>query len=445
MAINYPQANSRYISAVKAAQESGKSTQVHAGLNLNIFVTAKKAHYRARVVLGGHEHTQALCKPWDVMGADGKPLPLNAAALPLTREQALTLARAFAEKEKARIRPSTEKSPDLSGRLVRDFAPEYFEHKRQRVTPLTLSVFKSILTYAVAFFGDFRVNTQSLSIPNVLKRLRLISGDGADLKFIKERYPAYAFNVGLMPTPQKKLISFLNGMCQWALTTGDLTSNPLAGMINNRELGLPQTEKGHFPAPDAEKLRALVFEPMNGIGAFYKVLFLFSILAMTRERQAIATRWEWIDFERGIIVFPASAMKIKRPHTVFMSTQLIRLLKYWKAYGGAPAPCVFPSTRSGLGHIGYVQPQSLIAKLCDPALVSWHGVNRATPDTWLNEHSTDRLAIDLCLAHEPRGAIEQAYNRATFEPRRRAVTQQWGDFVETQLPAEWACLLGAQE
>ena len=55
---------------------------------------------------------------------------------------------------------------------------------------------------------------------------------------------------------------------------------------------------------------------------------------------------------------------------------------------------------------------------------------RATFSTVVKErHYQDREIIDLALAHAPTEKTESVYNRATHMTRRRALLQEWADFL----------------
>ena len=58
------------------------------------------------------------------------------------------------------------------------------------------------------------------------------------------------------------------------------------------------------------------------------------------------------------------------------------------------------------------------------------------------ERDLDRLAIDLMLAHVPKGmsASEFAYNRARYAARRRELAEAWADMITAGLEPPMALL-----
>jgi hypothetical protein len=52
-----------------------------------------------------------------------------------------------------------------------------------------------------------------------------------------------------------------------------------------------------------------------------------------------------------------------------------------------------------------------------------------------NGRADDREVIDLMLAHTQINKVEGAYNRAAYMPRRRQLSQIWGDMLMEGLPS----------
>ncbi|ORC34787.1 preprotein translocase, partial [Haemophilus quentini] len=58
-----------------------------------------------------------------------------------------------------------------------------------------------------------------------------------------------------------------------------------------------------------------------------------------------------------------------------------------------------------------------------------HGF-RGLARTWLGENGIPREIGEMCLSHRVGNAIEKAYNHANYLMQRKAVMQQWADFIE---------------
>ena len=87
----------------------------------------------------------------------------------------------------------------------------------------------------------------------------------------------------------------------------------------------------------------------------------------------------------------------------------------------------------GPGLIDKVQSE----KAGRPIIVTQHGTCRTTFKTWSrtgeNRKLLDEEAVELCMAHKLEDDYDGAYNRATLEPERRFVMEEWGKFCTKQL------------
>lgn len=61
--------------------------------------------------------------------------------------------------------------------------------------------------------------------------------------------------------------------------------------------------------------------------------------------------------------------------------------------------------------------------------MSGHGW-RSVASTWGNESGYNKDAIERQLAHSPDDKVRSAYNCAEYLPQRRALLQDWADWLE---------------
>lgn len=141
-------------------------------------------------------------------------------------------------------------------------------------------------------------------------------------------------------------------------------------------------------------------------------------------------QWEEVDLDAGEWIIPAGRMKMRRPHVVPLSRQVVKLLRSMQDHSGAYA-LVFPSATSStrcvsdmgllnaLRRMGYGKEQMTV-----------HGF-RTTASTLLNEQGYNRDWIEAQLAHAEKNAIRDAYNRAEYLPERRKMMQEWADYLDS--------------
>jgi len=140
--------------------------------------------------------------------------------------------------------------------------------------------------------------------------------------------------------------------------------------------------------------------------------------------------WTDIDFEEAIWFVPAERMKMRRPHRVPLSRQVIAMLKelhehthWWKylfpCLGKPRKPMSENAVNQGLRKLGYKTDQ-----------MTAHGF-RAMAATLLNEMGEwNPDAIERQLAHVDTNQVRRAYARGEYWDERVAMMQRWSDYLD---------------
>ena len=188
---------------------------------------------------------------------------------------------------------------------------------------------------------------------------------------------------------------------------------------------LPSSPTQHRRFVEADRLPE-VFELLSkgpkrddGMPDLIKVL----CLTLCRINEVVALRYDWIDFEQGVITIPASQMKAKREHRIPICTQLEKILKRRQALGGV---FVFPSETTKSGHKTRMVH---LDRTPFKELTTLHGF-RSTGRSWMASNGYDFAASEYCLAHRAENATQASYQRYDYLEQRRTIMQAWGDFVE---------------
>lgn len=191
----------------------------------------------------------------------------------------------------------------------------------------------------------------------------------------------------------------------------------------SRTLPSSPTQHRRFVEPDR---LPEVFEAMhNSLESKSKWPDIVKVLCLTlcRINEVVALRYDWIDFEQGVITIPANQMKAKREHRIPICTQLEKILKRRQALGGV---FVFPSPKSKSGHTARIMKYDLGAF---SELTTLHGF-RSTGRSWMAVNGYDFAASEYCLAHRCENSTQASYQRYDYLEQRRTIMQAWGDFVE---------------
>jgi integrase len=222
--------------------------------------------------------------------------------------------------------------------------------------------------------------------------------------------------------------SFASRVFRYAAATGRVESDPTA--LLRGALITPRV-KHHGAILDAMDLGEL----LRGIDAYsgHRVTLIALQIAphvMARPGELRKAQWRELDLECAVWKIPADRMKMRRPHAVPLSTQVLAYLKELSALTG-PEGFVFPAfhtTRRPLSENTLNQAFRRMGYAAGE--VTAHGL-RTTASTLLNESgkwSPD--AIERSLAHADADSIRGIYNRGRYWDERVAMHQWWSDFLD---------------
>ena len=226
----------------------------------------------------------------------------------------------------------------------------------------------------------------------------------------------------------RRTLQLAGSVFRYAVATARIPSDPTRDLRG--ALLTPQvTHYGAITDPESvgELLRAI--DGYDGFGITRQALQLAAHV-FVRPGELRHAMWNEIDFEEKVWTIPAEKMKMRKPHHVPLSRQVIELLADIKPVTG-PNGYVFPSVRtrarpmsentlnSGLRRLGYTTEE-----------MTGHGF-RAMASTLLNESgkwSSD--AIERALAHGDKDKVRAAYHRGQHWKERVQMAQWWSDYLD---------------
>ena len=156
----------------------------------------------------------------------------------------------------------------------------------------------------------------------------------------------------------------------------------------------------------------------------------FSLLTFARPGEIRHAEWSEINWNESLWCIDASKMKKERDHIVPLSRQAIKVLqdihpftkdyKYIFPNGRTPKrPMSENAVRIALRTMGYKKDE-----------VTPHGF-RATARTLLDQELDFKNKwIERQLAHKPKGALGEAYDRAQYLDKRTGMMQAWADYLD---------------
>jgi integrase len=151
----------------------------------------------------------------------------------------------------------------------------------------------------------------------------------------------------------------------------------------------------------------------------------FCILTAARSGEALAARWNEIDFDGKIWTVPPARTKAAREHRVPLSDRALAILREMEA--GRTGDYVFPGQRPGRSLSGMAF-EMLLRRIGSPYTA--HGFRSSFRDWAGNETHFPRELAEHALAHVIGDKAEQAYRRSDALARRRELMDAWARHCE---------------
>jgi integrase len=183
------------------------------------------------------------------------------------------------------------------------------------------------------------------------------------------------------------------------------------------------------PRQIGELLRAI-----DGFTGNTIIRLALKILAhvFVRNGELRKAEWDEINLDNAEWRIPAERMKMRSPHIVPLSRQVIESFTELREYTGF-GNHVFPALQSLKMRDNYLSDVALLSALRRMGYakdeMTVHGF-RSMASTILNERGFNRDWIERQLAHSERNAVRASYNYAEYFPERRQMMQWFSDHLD---------------
>jgi len=223
----------------------------------------------------------------------------------------------------------------------------------------------------------------------------------------------------------KRLCQRLNEIMVYAVNTGIVDSNPLAGIGKAYQAPVKQ----HLPTLKPDQLPSLLKTlALASIKLTTRCVIEWQLHTMVRPSEAAGARWDEIDVESSLWHIPAERMKSKKSHVVPLSAHALTLLELMKPISSR-SDYIFPSNSNLKKHTNASTANMALKRMGFGSQLVAHGL-RSLASTILNEEGFDPDVIEAALAHTGKNEVRNAYNRATYLKRRKPMMQWWSNHIE---------------
>lgn len=191
-------------------------------------------------------------------------------------------------------------------------------------------------------------------------------------------------------------------------------------------------KRTHYASIHIDQLPDLIDAINRNDARLYKQTILamkLLMLTFVRTNELIKAQWHEFDLENASWLIPAERMKMRKPHFVPLSKQVISILN---------------ELGDTFGRNGYILPSIVCHKECISNNTVLRGLDRLGFKKAMTGHGFRALAmstikeklgyrhevVDRQLSHLPKSMVDQAYDRATFIQERIKMMQDWADYID---------------
>lgn len=226
----------------------------------------------------------------------------------------------------------------------------------------------------------------------------------------------------------KRTCNFASRVFKYGVITARCKTDPAA--LLSEAIASPKVR--HHPAILDRKLLGAFLRAIDDYtgGPIVKLAMQILPHVFLRPCELRLAKWSDIDLEEAVWRVPAEITKLRRPHSVPLSKQVIAYLRDLEQHSRG-YELMFPGQRSHLRPISENTLNATYRRLgFDSDTVTSHGM-RATASTLLNESGKWHAdAIERALAHGHSNAVRGAYARGQHWEERVEMAQWWSDELD---------------
>ena len=235
----------------------------------------------------------------------------------------------------------------------------------------------------------------------------------------------------------RRVLRAIGQVFRYAVVTGRAESDQTKDLRG----ALFPHRSGHFASISIEELPELLHKLNLNTGRLYRqttIAMWLMIFTFVRTSELLEARWEEFDLDKAEWHIPAERMKMKLPHFVPLSKQVVTLLRELETITKKPEltdprypAFVFPSITRRSKPLSNTTLLMALRRMGYYRRMTGHGFRALAMSTIKEKLGYRHEVVDRQLAHLAKSKIDQAYDRAQFIDERKVMMQNWSDFVET--------------
>ncbi|MGE1156973.1 tyrosine-type recombinase/integrase [Pseudomonas kitaguniensis] len=301
---------------------------------------------------------------------------------------------------------------EAGGRTFRRVYDEWLAFRKGSISPGTFRIIKNLMELDVLpVFGTRQID--SIKRADVISLIRKIEKRGSVATAVKVR----------QRTGQ---------VFSYAIAIGLIEVNPTAEMhAVTEKMG---QHKPHPFLPFSEMPKTLAAIQASSSGHPLRAALMLMIFTASRPGEVRRAEWSEIDLDAATWTTPAAKMKMRRDHSIPLSTQAIDVLRSMLPITGH-LRYVFVNRSDSTLPIGTNYANNVLDACGLTGKQSPHGF-RHLFSTEMNGRGHNRDWIERQLAHADSSFIRDVYNHAAYLEQRREMMQEWADLVSAGTSGE---------
>lgn len=228
----------------------------------------------------------------------------------------------------------------------------------------------------------------------------------------------------------RRILQMMGQIMRYAVITGRAERDITVDLKGS----LKKFKKGHYATIDSDELPQLLKAINKNDARLFKQTILATkliLLTFVRTSELTNATWEEFNLEKAEWHIPAERMKMRLPHFVPLSRQVIEILEELKQSFGK-STFILPSVTRNDKPISNNTILSGLKRLGYHKVMTGHGFRALAMSTIKEKLNYRHEVVDRQLAHLPRSKVDQAYDRAKFIPERIKMMQEWADYIESK-------------
>lgn len=224
----------------------------------------------------------------------------------------------------------------------------------------------------------------------------------------------------------RKIRQACNQVFRYAIVTGRAETNPASELAS----ALTPPKSVHYPHLLADELPAFL-EALAAYSGSSITRLATKILMLTGVRtiELRMAEWKEFDFDKRVWEVPVQRMKMRRPHLVPLSDQVVTALREIQTITDR-YNLVFPGRNDITKPMSEASINQVLKRIGYHGKATGHGF-RHTMSTILDEQGYNTAWIELQLAHVDKNTIRGTYNHAQYLEQRRGMLQWYVEYIHS--------------